>query len=226
MEPKIAQAVVNAQAVHEHPLLDFRTPEARAKTDWMVEHLAPLIVPGRRLLDIGCSSGKHTFRAHEIGLKATGIDCAEAMLTRARRLASETGTDVGFVSGDYTNMPFEDAYFDYALFPKNIVECSYFEYQSLVHEIARILKKTGTLFVTMTDGLDKIVSQGKNPNYDRMTGCYPSTITIPSIGTFDYPTSFWTVGFARFITERAFEYVGSRLIDDRPTYLLLFSPRS
>ena len=80
---------------------------------------------GEPVLDVGCSSGKHTFRAAELGLAATGIDCSEGMLARARALAAESHFDIEFVSGDYTKMPFDHDSFDYALFPKNIVECGY-----------------------------------------------------------------------------------------------------
>ena len=224
MEISKAKLAVDAQAELDHPLLDYRTSESRAKTEWMVKHISPYVEAGRKLLDVGCSSGKHTFRAAELGLKATGIDCSEGMLARARDLATESEMNIDLVSGDYTKMPFEDDSFDYALFPKNIVECDYSEYQALVDELSRVLDREGLLFLTMVDWVDRIAGAGTgtSSNYNRMTGIYESTITIPGKGIFDYPTTFWTIGFARFITEQRFDLVDSRVLDSRPTILLVF----
>lgn len=97
---------------------------------------------------------------------------------RARQLAVETGSEVDFVSGDYTHTPFDADSFDYALFPKNIVECSYVEFQRLVEDVARIITLTGRLFITMTDWLDRIASRGENPNYYRLAGTYSSSIRV------------------------------------------------
>ncbi len=57
---------------------------------------------------LGCSSGKHTYRAAELGMHATGLDCSERMIERAKKLVESTDFDVEFVVGTYTELPFDD----------------------------------------------------------------------------------------------------------------------
>ena len=97
----------------------------------MTEHLTPYVEKGKRLLELGCGSGKHTFRAEELGLSSTGIDCSEGMLNKARRFGSESGMNAKFVFGDYTDMPFNEDAFDYALFPFVPRRGSFLEFRSL-----------------------------------------------------------------------------------------------
>ena len=63
---------------------------------------------GTRLLDVATGPGYVATRAAERGADAVGVDLSEAMLSFARSRAS----DVEFVRGDATALPFPDASFD------------------------------------------------------------------------------------------------------------------
>ena len=45
----------------------------------MADCLTAYVIPGLSLIDIGCSSGKHTFGSAELGLIATGLDWKESL---------------------------------------------------------------------------------------------------------------------------------------------------
>lgn len=218
-----ASKMSNAIARTRSPRLDFRTAEARTYTAWMEEHVQPYLHPGDLLLDVGCGSGKQTFKAESLGARALGIDCAVEMIRYAREIASENGSRAQFVVADYAAMPFEDHSFDLALFPKNTVECSYVEASCLSQAIRRVLKPGGLLLLTIRDALLHRAGSGAavSASYDVLTGGEGGTISIPGQGDFEYPTYFWTVAFARFIFGQSLNFKERREISPH-TYQLVF----
>lgn len=60
------------------------------------------------------------------------------MIGRAESVKAALPSPAEFVVGDYTAMPFRQATFDYALFPKNIVECSHADFEQVLDEVRRI----------------------------------------------------------------------------------------
>lgn len=68
--------------------------------DGLIRHAG---APGRRLLDVGCGTGKAAISMQELGYSATGVDLSPAMLEHARRKASGTGID--FVQADMRDLP-------------------------------------------------------------------------------------------------------------------------
>ena len=156
----------------------------------------------------------------------TGIDCSTEAIRFAREIARDIGSSATFVEGDYNSMEFRPASFDVALFPKNIIECSYAEISNIAQQLLRILRPSGMLILTMRDGLEEARRRGwNNPSeYNRLTGCFQGSITVPSAGTFSYPTYFWTVGFAAHVVGqhlRLQEFVEL----DEPYYMLVFERR-
>lgn len=222
---KIDQAskMNNAIALTRNPRLDYRTAEARTYTAWMDEHVQPYLQPGDLFLDVGCGSGKQTFKAESLGARAFGIDCAEEMIRYAKEIARESGSGAQFLLADYASMPFEDHSFDLVLFPKNTVECSYAEASCLSQEIRRVLKPGGLLLLTVRDAL---LHRAGNPasvseTYDVLTGSEGGTISVPGQGQHEYPTYFWTVAFARFIFGQHLDFKESRGISTH-THQLVF----
>jgi SAM-dependent methyltransferase len=58
-------------------------------------------VSGKRVLDVGCGTGRHTAWLAAQGARVTGVDPSPAMLDRAR--AKTTGCD--FIEGTFANLP-------------------------------------------------------------------------------------------------------------------------
>lgn len=58
---------------------------------------------GRRILDVGCGSGRYSIELARAGAEVVGVDFSEEMLKMARQRAKEAGVEdkVKFVSGDF-----------------------------------------------------------------------------------------------------------------------------
>jgi SAM-dependent methyltransferase len=66
------------------------------------------ILPGARILDVGCGTGRWIRRYQELGFLATGVDATPAML----HLARELGTAPPLIAGEAHRLPFRDGAFD------------------------------------------------------------------------------------------------------------------
>ncbi|NLX12721.1 MAG: methyltransferase domain-containing protein [Phycisphaerales bacterium] len=68
----------------------------------------------KRILDIGCGTGRHAIELARRGYRVTGFDLSEAQLRRAREKAAEAGVVVEFERRDATQ-PHFDREFDAAI---------------------------------------------------------------------------------------------------------------
>jgi SAM-dependent methyltransferase len=74
------------------------------------------LVPGGRLLDVGCGQGRHAIAAAKLGFKVTAIDYEPLALKRARRRAEDKAAGgIIFKTADVLSLPFGDAQFDIVL---------------------------------------------------------------------------------------------------------------
>jgi len=137
--------------VYDHPLpqrLFYRRVHGRVVQRWRPG-------PGERVLDVGCGTGLFlkSLAAEHDGLKLTGLDLSEPMLSRARVDARSLRSPAPeFVQGSVYEMPFADASFDVAL---NCISCHfYLEQVRAFREIHRVLVPGGRLFcAALTSGL-------------------------------------------------------------------------
>lgn len=64
----------------------------------------------RRILDIGCGTGRHAIELARRGYQVTGIDLSEAQLGRAREKAAAAGVAVDFQRRDATQPHFQQEF--------------------------------------------------------------------------------------------------------------------
>ena len=109
----------------EAPMKELK---ARLKATWMagdyghfatfmepgaLEFLARLtVVPGTRMLDVGCGAGQIAIPAASAGVRVTGVDIAANLIEQARTRARAVGVDARFEEGDAEMLAFDDATFD------------------------------------------------------------------------------------------------------------------
>jgi ubiquinone/menaquinone biosynthesis C-methylase UbiE len=74
----------------------------------------------RRLLDVGCGTGREAIGFARAGLEVVGIDVAPAMIARARERARAAGLDIEFAVGDALTWPAAGAPFDAIYFSPGI----------------------------------------------------------------------------------------------------------
>ena len=98
-------------------------------------------------LDLGCGNGWATrmLASKAPGARAVGIECAGAMVARARRMTDDASAGRGpnplFVNGRFEAMPFADGAFDQVF----SMEAIYYsvDLEAALAEIARVLKPAG-----------------------------------------------------------------------------------
>ncbi len=68
----------------------------------------------KRILDIGCGTGRHAVELAKRGYTVTGVDLSEAMLKKAAQKAEAAGVKVEFKQQDARELPFREE-FDLAI---------------------------------------------------------------------------------------------------------------
>jgi SAM-dependent methyltransferase len=121
------------------------------------------VVPGARLLDIGCGSGRHAFAAWKAGGGVVAVDASVpgladlANMTTAMLLAGEIPVLVGGVlAGDALALPFADGSFD------AIVASEIFEHLpddgAAMRECARVLSPGGIVALSVPRAFPEAVN--------------------------------------------------------------------
>jgi SAM-dependent methyltransferase len=117
-----------------------------AGTAWseLADATLDLLGPCRRLLDIGCGTGRFALRAHDrLGGRVWGVDPSPEMLTQARRQPGSRA--IGWRQGEAEHLPFKDGWFDGA--HMHLVVHVLPDRPAALGEAARILEPGGRMVI-------------------------------------------------------------------------------
>ena len=97
----------------------------------------------KRVLDLGCGTGRHTAYLLKEGFQVYGCDSSAAALEIAKRISPE----VKFEKCVMTSLPYEDGSFDGIICNNVIQHGKIADIKRAISEIHRILRKGGILFL-------------------------------------------------------------------------------
>jgi len=103
-----------------------------------------------RILDLGCGSGRNLVK--QKGLEWHAVDFSGKMLEYARKSARKKGIKAKFFKASVINLPFEDNFFDCAIFISTL-HCVEGEKarEKTLKELYRVMKKNAEVMISVWD---------------------------------------------------------------------------
>lgn len=139
-------------AIAEDYAATFPGTEAEAPVDLaMVDHFVGCVMTGgggRRVLDAGCGTGRMARFLTDRGCSVAGVDLSPGMLAMARR----DHPDLHVREASITDLPFEDASFDGAMFWYSLIHLPDEAAAVALGEAARVLRPGGYVLVASQKG--------------------------------------------------------------------------
>ena len=103
-----------------------------------------------KILDLGCGSGRHLLKLKNI--KMYEVDFSEKMLELGKQKAKKKKIDAEFIKADTTQIPFEDNYFDAAMYIATL-HClvAARKRNKSLRELLRVLKPKAKAYLAVFD---------------------------------------------------------------------------
>jgi len=104
----------------------------------------------KRVLDLGCGSGRHVVYLAKHGFEVYGIDIAKSGIKIAKNWLKKEGLKANLKVGDiYKKLPYKDNFFD-AIISIRVLYHGRIEWiRRCIKEMKRVLKPNGFIFVTI-----------------------------------------------------------------------------
>jgi 2-polyprenyl-3-methyl-5-hydroxy-6-metoxy-1,4-benzoquinol methylase len=102
------------------------------------------------VLDFGCGSGRHVFFLARKGFSVFGFDDSPEGIEITRNTLAKEGLSADLkLQGMAEELPYDDDFFDAVIAVQVIHHADIATIESIVHEITRVLKKDGLVFITV-----------------------------------------------------------------------------
>lgn len=117
-----------------------------------IETFVNLVGKGKKILDVGCGSGRDGAEIAEKGIQVVGIDISKGLLEEARKI----NPNLEFIETDMRSLPFEDSSFDGVWAQASLLHFERIEnVEKSLREFYRILRRSGILYVSVKQQKDK-----------------------------------------------------------------------
>lgn len=202
---------VNLATATAHRAWSERWQTDAGRADWLdidpeVDAAIPLLKERgvKRVLDLGCGVGRHALALAVAGFEVQAFDGSAEGLAFTREAAGKHGLSIRTREGMMTDLPYDDASFDYVLAFNVIYHGDETVVRRTIAEISRVLTAKGLYQGTM---LSK-----RNGKYGKGVEVAPNTFTIkdPSDSDKSHPHFYCD---ARELLTLFADYEPLRLID-------------
>ena len=131
------------------------------------------VMPGERLLDLGCGAGRHAFEAMRRGARVVAVDADDAEVKHVSALFAAMGEEgvqgTGqAVTGNALALPFADGAFD------RVIAAEVLEHippdTDAMAELSRVLRPGGTMAVTVPRYGPELVNWALSDKYHSVPG--------------------------------------------------------
>ena len=134
------------------------------------------LVPGERLLDLGCGAGRHAYEGLRRGAEVVAVDAQSGEVTTVSSMlgAMAAGGQAGpggtgrAVCCDALRLPFADGCFDRVI-AAEVLEHLHTDRVAMA-ELARVLRPGGTMAVSVPRWLPELVNWALSPDYHANPG--------------------------------------------------------
>jgi len=110
----------------------------------------------KKVLDLGCGSGRHLIYLAERGSEVYGIDLAETGIKIAKDWLDEKDLQADLKIGSvYKKLPYEDDFFDAVVSIRVLHHARIEDIRKAIEEIQRVLKPRGLIFITVRKRIPK-----------------------------------------------------------------------
>jgi 2-polyprenyl-3-methyl-5-hydroxy-6-metoxy-1,4-benzoquinol methylase len=119
----------------------------------------------KRVLDLGCGSGRHTIPLAKAGFQVYGMDSSKEGLKITRKILKQNGLKAKLKTAScYKKLPYKNGFFD-AIISIQVIHHNYIEkIHYCIAEIERVLKPRGLVFVTVTaNSYKRFATQFRKP---------------------------------------------------------------
>ena len=117
----------------------------------------------KRVLDLGCGSGRHTVYLIKRNFDVYGIDISEAGIRIAKDWLKKKGLKANFKTGSiYKRLPYKENFFDAVISVQTIHHARIKNIRKVIKEIERVLKPNGFIFITVAASIPRRVKRWKH----------------------------------------------------------------
>jgi len=114
-----------------------------------------------KVLDLGCGGGNNAKFLAESGFEVYGIDGSETSIKICKKRFKEWGLKGRFICGDFSNLPFEDNFFDFVIDRESIYANSLGDIKKIIKDVHKKLKPSGYFFSFIYSNFDPDTNSGK-----------------------------------------------------------------
>lgn len=127
------------------------------------------MLPGKKVLDLGCGPGRDMEYFLEEGIDAIGVDYSEEMLKLAEKIVSKDKLK----HADFKNLKFKENSFDGLWCVASFSDVPKAEGEETLRKWLKILKKEGIIFISVKEGSkEEVVQKEKYQNVPRFYAYY------------------------------------------------------